>query len=404
MQENDPNLAHTLENALAENKNTTFVAQHFNQICDWVLTPIKNADADLGMMVEIMYPSKQELKALEENIERTERSKAELEKELRHFTQGLANCKLYQKGHESFIEGVNAQDYSHPLIKNSSKIIYQLYSDLNHLHAELDTVKTNLENNRSIDTSAYTVPLKHVNALSNALSRNVYEAEHDLTALHQELTKLKALLGEQKGLNQVYMKPLSRALNATEQALHKTVSHSETVTLILHQIHENQTFINQLQEFIVKLSKLPRNVESGQTAEIYQEIIGLLEKVKNSLNVGKIKLKELLLNFDGLNNCWKQAQENLQACLHTGTSIDQAAKRCSAMSNTAHDYSQLILDKISQLIEITNHIQDKTTTAEIVVESSQHLSSARHFDKMVLEVDETKKKAEDVLLEGLAKY
>lgn len=400
-----PELVATLENALAAHKSTTFVAEHFNQICDWVITPIKANGNDIGTIVEILYPSKQELKALEENVARVESTKDEIEKELRHFTQGLANCKLYQKGNESYLEGFNSQDYNHPLIKNSSKIIHQLYSDLNNLHNEIDTVKNSLENNRMPDNNAYIAPLKQVNALSNTLSRNVFEAEQDLTALHQEISKLKGLLGEQKGLNQVYMKPLSRALGATEQALIKTVNHSETVTLILQQIHENQTFVTQLQEFIVKLSKLPRNMESPQTSEIYKEIIGLLDRVKNTLSVGKLKLKELLINFDGLNNCWKQAQENLQACLHTGTSIDQSSKRCSAMSNTAYDYSQLIQDKIAQIVEITNHIQEKTTTAEIVVESSQHTqSTSRQFNKMVIEVDETKKKAEDVLLEGLAKY
>lgn len=72
------------------------------------------------------------------------------------------------------------------------------------------------------------------------------------------------------------------------------------------------------------------------------------------------------------------------------------------MSNTAHDYSQLVQDKIAQLIEITHQLQEKTNSAEIVVESTY--TNGRQFDKMVLEVDETKKKAEDVLLEGFNKY
>lgn len=400
-----PNLKPSLVNALDHRISTTFIGEHFNKICDWVITPIQSDENILGTVIEILYPSKQEMIALEENVARAEKSKNELEKELRQFTQGLANCKLYQKGNESLLEGINAQDYSHPLIKNSSKIIYQLYSDLHQLHSEVESARSSIEKNHQVDVNAYALPLKQVNMLSNALSRNVYETEHDLAALHQEVSKLKGLLGEQKGLNQAYMKPLSRALTATEQALHKTVNHAETVTLVVQQIHENQIFIGQLQEFILKLSKLPQNSESQQTSEIYKEIVGLLEKVKTALAAGKLKLKELLINFDSLNTCWKQAQENLQACLHSGTSIDQASKRCSTMSNTAHDYSQLIQEKIAQLIEIAQLIQEKTTTAEIIVETAGHkASTGRQFDKLVIEVDETKKKAEEVLLEGLTKY
>ncbi len=402
VEKTNPTLTNSLEKALTPNKITSFVAEHFNQVCDWIITPITAKEAHAGYIIEIMYPSKQELKALEENLERAQQSKEEIETELRHFTQGLARYKLYQKGNDSHLEGVTNQDYQHPLIKNSSKIIYQLYSDLHNLHHALDKVKTDLQNTHTPDIMTYSLPLKQVNVLSNALSRNVYEAEQDLTALHQELSKLKSLLAEQKGLHQVYMKPLSRALGATEQALIKTVNHSETVTLILQQLYENQTFLTQLQEFIVKIAKLPRNTESAQTTEIYQDIILLLDRVRNTLNVGKMKLKELLINFDGLNNCWKQAQENLQSCLHSGTAIDQTSKRCSAMSNTAHDYSQLVQDKIAQLIEITHQLQEKTNSAEIVVESTY--TNGRQFDKMVLEVDETKKKAEDVLLEGFNKY
>ncbi|MBS0288106.1 MAG: hypothetical protein JSR17_12475 [Proteobacteria bacterium] len=398
-----PNVKLSLESALHNKTHSLFVSQHFDKICDWHVNPIKKDDLLEGYTIEIIYPSRQELLAIEQNNEHLIAAKDSLERELRHFTKGLANCKLYQKGKTIALEGINTEEYHHPLIKNSSKIILALYNDLHDLHGELDSVKSALEN-KTEDVS-YTIPLKQVNLLSNTLAHNVYEAERDLTSLHQELSKLKALLAEQNGLNHVYMKPLARALNATEQALVKTVNHSETVTLILQQVHENQTFLTQLQEFITKLSRLPRNMESMQTAEIYQDIIGLLERVRNSLSVGKLKLKELLLNFDGLNTCWKQAQENLQACIHTGTSFDQSAKRSSAMSNAAYDYSLLMQDKIAQLIDLTQNIQQKTSTTEIVVETKTYPSiGARKFDKMVLEVDETKKKAEDVLLEGLAKF
>ncbi len=404
LQRNLPNHSVSLEKALAANKYTSFVAEHFNQICDWVITPIQINESNKGYIVEIMYPSKQELLALKENIDREKQAKDFLEKELRQFTQGLANCKLYQKGSDFVIDEIHGQEYHHPLIKNSSKIMIQLYTDLHYLHDELDSVKAALEANSAPKANS-TLPLKQINALSNALSKNVFEAEQDLTALDQELGKLRGLLAEQKGLNQMYMKPLSRALSVTEQALVKTVSHSETITLLLQQIHENQTFISQLQEFIAKLAKLPRNAESGQTTEIYQEIIGLLDRVKNTLAVGKLKLKELLLNFDGLNTSWKQAQENLQACLHSGTSFDQVSKRTSAMSNTAHDYSQLMQDKIVSIIDLTQSLQEKTANVEFAVEAKGEMTRKHHgFDRKVIEVDETKKKAEDVLLEGFGKY
>lgn len=403
MQEAAPNVLSSLESALHNSNHSVFVAQHFEKICDWHVNPIHKENKIEGYTIDIIYPSKQELLALEQSNEHLQLAKESLEKELRNFTKGLANCKLYQKGKDFVLDGINAEEYQHPLIKNSSKIICTLYNDLHQLHNELDSVKSVLD--AKTQDASYTFPLKQVNALSNTLSHNVYEAERDVTSLHQELSKLKALLGEQKGLNQVYMKPLARALNATEQALVKTVNHSETVTLILQQVHENQIFLTQLQEFIAKLSKLPRNTENSQTTEIYQDIIGLLDRVKNTLTVGKMKLKELLLNFEGLNTCWKQAQENLQACIHTGTSFDQVTKRCSAMSNTVYDYSQLMQDKISELVTLAQNIQQKTCSAEIVVQANGLTQiGARQFDKMVLEVDETKKKAEDVLLEGLAKY
>ncbi len=392
-----PNIAEHLKQALKCSERSLFVGEHFKKVCDWIITPIKNDTKIEGYILEIMYPSKQELLALEEKNQRLVQGKFDTEKELRQFTQGLANLKLYQKGKELPLEELNVEDYQHPLLKNSSKIMQQIRTDLQNLHAEIDNAKLTQTNSK-----AYIAPLQQVNALSTSLCLNVNDAQQDFFTMHQELSKLKTMLNEQKGLNQSFVKPIGKAFQSTEQALVKTVAYSESVTLILQQIHENQNFLSQLQEFMAKLAKIPGNAE--KTNDIYNDIISLLDRVKKSLAVSKLKLKELLMNFDGLNDCWKQAQENLHSCLHMGTSIEQATKRWGSISNSAFDVSQEIQTKVGQLITLAQKIQTQSTITESINEAVGYQESAsRHFEQMVIEVDDSKKMAEDVLLEGISR-
>jgi hypothetical protein len=142
-----------------------------------------------------------------------------------------------------------------------------------------------------------------------------------------------------------------------------------------------------------KMGQLPGNIAVEKTTKIYQDIIALLDKIKNSLAVSKLKLKDLLINFESLKGCWGQALESLQACLKLKASVDQAANRWGDISDSALDYSQQIQERIQSLMELTEKIQAKTNGSEVFPN--------RYFDHMVIEVDETKRRAEDVLLEGL---
>ncbi len=399
-----PKMTYSLQQALQKNENVTFVAEHYNQICDWNITPIKSENDIEGYIIEIIYPSRQELMALEENADRLTKNRSFTENELRKFTQSLANIKLYQKEKDISVESMHSDEYHHPLIKNSSKLMLQLSADLHKLHIEIDQMKGMVQSTKLASIKPLNQPMQQVNILSNSISRNVNEAKHDFGVMHQELSKLKGLLKEQKGLNQAYIKPISKAFNSTEQALLQTVGFSETVTIVLQQIHENQYLIAQLQDFMSKLARLPKNVGIEDSYDIYQDIVGLLDRVKNALSVSKLKLKDLLMHFEGLNGCWKQAQENLQACLHLGTAIEQSTKRWGSITESAHEHGQQVQDRILQLVELTQKMQAKTRTTEIIQDTISYQESAtRHFEKMIIEVDETKKKAEDVLLEGIVK-
>lgn len=396
-----PKLAPSLQNALNKKENVTFISEHYGKVCDWNITLIKMNETVENYVLEVIHPSRQELKALEENNERLIKQKTIAEKELAHFTHDLAKLKLYHKDKDLAKERFNADSYRHPLLKNSAKIMQQLTKDLQSLHGEIDHITDVLESQHD-KSKDFSGPMQQVNNLSSSIYRNVNEIKLDFSQLLQELNKLKGIIREQKGLNQAFDKPLNKAFEATEQALLRTVGYSETVTLVLHQIHENQTYLTQLQQFMEKLSQLPGNTVLEKNNRIYQDIVSLLDRIKNSLAVSKLKLKDLLINFESLRGCWAHALESLQGCLQLSLNVEQATQRWGTSSDMAFEHSQQVQERIQNLLDLTHKIQVKTSSKEAFVETVSTKSTNR-FDHIAIEVNESKRKAEDVLLEGIIK-
>jgi len=396
-----PKLVTSLQNALSKTERVTFISEHYGKICDWDVTPIKVNETVEGYILEVMHPSRQELKALEENNERLIKHKVSAEKELAHFTHDLAKLKLYHKDKELAQGRFNANNYRHPLLKNSAKIMQQLTQDLQALHGEIGHITDVLEL-QSEETKDFSGPMQQVNNLSSSIYRNVNEIKLDFSQLLQELSKLKGVIKEQKGLNSAYDKPINKAFESTEEALLRTVGYSETVTLVLHQIHENQIYLTQLQQFMEKLAQLPGNVALEKNNKIYQDIVALLDRVKNSLAVSKLKLKDLLINFESLKGCWTQALESLQGCLQLSLNVEQATQRWSASGDAALEYSQQVQERIQNLLDLAQKIQAKTSSKDAFIEPISQ-KPVNRFEHIAIEVNETKRKAEDVLLEGIVK-
>lgn len=383
-------------NALKSNKTTIFIAEHYEQYCDWIINPIRERQKTVGYIVEIVYPSKQMHQGYEECLARMQNRRQAIEKELKQFTNGIAKLNLYQKEPHLALGQFSVEDYRHPLLRNSVKIITQLANSLGKIHEELDKLRNKIQSGSIVEKSSIiTTPLHEVNILSSSIARNVQEIRYDFTAIDQELNTLKNLIKEHKSLNQAYVKPIQKAIQATEQALLQTLGYSETVTLVVHQLHEIHGY----------LSKLQTEILSHLSPKVAQEVSTLLDSVKSDLLGCKEKLCEMISEYDRLRDSWRQASESLTSCLHLSENVEQASERWNASSGSACEYSIEVERHLQHLFSLTEKLQMKTASMEQLQSTATYASesSQRQFDHVVIEIDEGKKKAEDVLLEGIKK-
>jgi hypothetical protein len=134
-------LSERLLTALRNNQPTRFVAQHGEIVCDWAVTPLIVDQNLLGYMLEIIHPSRQETKGLEEGWQRGLKKRAVIEKELLQFTKGLSKLNLYQKETETTLNELKPEDYQHPLLKNASKIVQKMGLGIRKLYDEVNYLK-----------------------------------------------------------------------------------------------------------------------------------------------------------------------------------------------------------------------------------------------------------------------
>lgn len=382
--------------ALQSNKTFIFVAEHGERFCDWIINPIREQNKVVGYVVEIVYPSRQVHQGYEESLHRMNLKNEVVEKELKKFTNGIAKLNLYQKEPEMALDQFNVDDYHHPLLRNSAKTVGQLAGSLKKIHEELGTLRNKISSGQIVErASIVTTPLHEVNILSSSIARNVNEIRYDFAAIDQELNKLKNLIKEQKSLNQAYVKPIQRAIQSTEKALRQSLGYSETVTLVVHQLHEIHRYLTNLQADLV----------TQLTPKMAEEVTALLDSVKADLVDCKEKLCEMISEYDRLKESWRVASESLTSCLHLTENVEQASLRWNETSGSACEYSQQVEQHLQHLFNLTEKLHLKTASIEQLQPLAQAmpLLHTRQFDQVAIEMEENKKRAEDVLLEGIKK-
>lgn len=385
-----------LKRALESGKRTTFLAQHADAFYDWTVNPIKNGKKIAGFVIEAITPSMQEIKGLKESWQRLQNKKLQIEKELTKFTRSLAEVKLYQKGSQLGLEHLKIENYQHPLLQNSTKHLQHIAGNLETAFTEIERLNTLLSQESSKQKAQIAPVLPQMEVLSSSIVRNVQEAQQEFERLGQELNKFTSLVKEQKGLNEAIVKPVSQAIQLSEQGIKQSITQAEAVTLAVQQLHENQSTLIQIQEFLAKVEEFGAKVSAQQLAQMHQHALKLVDKAKQMALAGKTRLGGLLPHVDEIKSNWQQTLENLKYCLQLATALEQIAVRGQDINELSCERSQQLSSRIHSLLELTQKIQHKANGHD-----GKHVEQRVNlFEQIVYEVDETKKKAEDVLLEG----
>lgn len=389
-----PSIFTSFCNALKNNKTVRIIAEHHQLFCDWIINPVREQEKVVGYIVEIIYPSRQLHLGFEESFNRMHQKRQAIEQELKLFTSSIAKLNLYQK--EKLPAQFNIERFNHPLLRNSAKIIIQLAESLQNIHIEFDKVRGRLNSGTMIDKSnIITTPLKEVNVLSSSIARNVQEIQFDFYSINRELNTLKSLVKEHKSLNYAYVKPIQEAIQATENTLLQTLGYTETVTLVVHHLHEINAY----------LTKLQGSLSVHLSPKIASEVSAILESIKIDLQECKDKLCIMIPEYEKLKESWRQASKSLTSCLILTENVEQASDRWSSTSLSACEYSEKVERHLQHLFSLTEKLRLKTVSMEQLHSPTGATveSSGRKFDKVVLEIEESKKKAEDVLFEGIKK-
>ncbi|MBS0290374.1 MAG: hypothetical protein JSS07_10135 [Proteobacteria bacterium] len=299
-----------------------------------------------------------------------------IEKDLRQFKQALAKLKLYHKDRKLMLEIFDESLYYHPLLKHSSKLIQQLCFDLfkNEGFEQPSVLHDNV--------------LPEIHTLSSKLSTYCQKIVHDFSGAYLELSKLRDLFTEQKNLSQNYVQPLGKVFLTTEQTLLKTPAYSSSISQTLQQLHEIQTVLSHLKTLMTRLIA-PSGEKQNIIFDNYQEIIALLSRITNALSDNKLKLQDVLTHFEDTHISSKQVKDHLNASLHARIGMEQATKRGYQLSNAAYDNFQVIQDRMDQLQAFVKEIQHKSSLAV----------ACWYPIATTSEMNEQKKKAEDVLFE-----
>ncbi len=199
------------------------------------------------------------------------------------------------------------------------------------------------------------------------------------------------VIEREKTSNPLSQEAIHKAINSAQVALAKTMNYAETVTLISQQLHENQTYIDQLQKLMEKFTSLPTEVAHGHFTKVSKDVIQSLNSVKQVLSTGKQRLAELLVNFDDLRQSWLGAMSELR----NGT-IDANAKQVHLVHARA---SEKIAARLSGIMEIANKIMDEAERRPEVVTPPAN-NGHQPFDQVLIDKD-VKNHTEAVLLEDV---
>lgn len=169
MMEACPKVSMRCMDALSSGKIETFIAEHKDKICDWVITPIQSHGEILGHMIEIAYPSRQEYKCFQESAQRSHDKQHHVEKELLQFTRGITQLNLYPKEGPAILGNCRPENFKHVLLKNTSKIVHQLGSSMQKCYQELDHLKKLVNSGLFADRK---IPKPKVEQLSEVVMEN----------------------------------------------------------------------------------------------------------------------------------------------------------------------------------------------------------------------------------------
>jgi len=334
-----PQIVPRFKKALDNQLDTQFIGEYEENFCDWIVTPVWNQQQLSGYRIEMIYPSKQECLGYQESLERLHLRQLSMEKDLARFTRNIGKLNLYQKDAYFAVREFNPENYRHPLLKNSAKIITQVGGGLQKLHQEVEHLKHITQSKVTEDPGVTSDPMQQVNVLSSTVTRNVKEIQYDFSSIYDELMKLKNVMKEQKSLSQAFINPINQGIASGEQALLKTIEYSQTITLVLHDLHYSQSLLAQSSAMSVKQ----------------------IESVKQSIIENKEKLQTLLIEFEKLKFQWRAASDNLKSCMRASISSQQAADRWGKISENTQKYGQELNQRIRHLVDLTEKIEFKSS-------------------------------------------
>lgn len=223
---------------------------------------------------------------------------------------------------------------------------------------------------------------EHLKELSQMLIEQSARIQSEIATL---------VIEREQATNPTSQQAIHDAINSAQVALAKTMSYAETVTLISQQLHENQTYIQQLQKLMEKFTTLPVDVAHGHFTKVSKDVIQSLASVKQVLSVGKQRLSELLVNFDDLRQSWLGAMSELR----NGT-IEENIKEVHLAHAKA---SEKIVSKLETLKEIASKIFDEAKNAPMEMATVTN-ANQQPFDQVLID-REAKKHTEEVLLEDV---
>ncbi|MGE3319249.1 MAG: hypothetical protein AB7I18_08120 [Candidatus Berkiella sp.] len=223
---------------------------------------------------------------------------------------------------------------------------------------------------------------EHLKELSQMLIEQSARIQSEIATL---------VIEREQATNPQSQEVVHNAINSAQVALAKTMSYAETVTLISQQLHENQTYIQQLQKLMEKFTTLPVDVAHGHFTKVSKDVIESLASVKQVLSAGKQRLSELLVNFDDLRQSWLGAMSELR----NGT-IEANIKQVHLAHAKA---SEKIVIKLEALKEIASKIFDEAKNAPIEFAPVAN-NNQQPFDQVLIDRD-AKKHTEEVLLEDV---
>lgn len=375
-----PRIATRLKKAMSYNNATTFIDEYEGTLSDWIITPIKKYQSVLGYSVEIIIPSRQTIQALDDNLLESQNKISSMENELAKLMCGLSNLLLYHRDMNVNDIQLNSVEFHHPLLINAAKMLQQLRECIQKLYTQINTLRTECASKGELLQ----------NILSDSMAKLVHDIQDDFSLCENELQKMKSLTNEQNGLTQSYALPLGKIFQSTEQTLFQSMHYCEAVTVVLENLHENQEIIVKLRNLMENVSVLPGNIVIAESGEISQEIVELLDILRQVFHTSKDKLHQVILDFDGLQGGWNESLENIKICLDQNAMIAQITSKLNSMNLNVHEFRHDLGLKFSRLLEMSNNATAKTTVASLKI-----------FEQVALEIDENKKQAEDVLLEGL---